>query len=74
MDNTTKGPHVTFGGLRCALAGFRAHIIGSADNSHCLTLSVHDLTDSKVSNFDSVISCNEQVLGLDVSVDDLPIV
>jgi hypothetical protein len=74
VDNATKSPNITFGCLGFTLTGFRAHVVGGTHDGHGLTLSVHDLADSKISNFDSVISCYKQVLGFNVPVNNLPIV
>lgn len=71
MDYTSKRPDITLASLRMTLASFRRHIIRSSNDSHShLSSSFQNFRYSKITNFDSVISCKENILRLQISMDN----
>ena len=72
IQDYTKGPNVTLGSVRLTLTGFWRHIVGSTDYSHGrLCRMIEDLADSEVSHLDRLRPCNENVLRLDISMNNL---
>lgn len=68
----SQGPDIGFEGIGPAFYYFRREIVRRADQSPGPRNGVlHDLCDSKIPNFDEVITGEEDVLRLEVSVDDL---
>ena len=71
MNYTSKRPDITLASLRMTLASFRRHIIRSSNNSHSnLSSSFQNFRYSKITNFDGVISCKENILRLQISMDN----
>ena len=73
-DNA-KRPNITLRRVWLALAGLGCHIVWRSDHGHCsLRSGIEYFGDTKVTNLDSLATCEEHVLGFDVTMDNLALV
>ena len=69
MHHTTQRPDVTLRSLRVTLASFWRHIVRGAYDCHShLSSAFQNFGYSKITNFDSVVGCQENILRLKISM------
>lgn len=68
-DNTAESPHVTLGVVAALVPDLRRHVVRCADLCASQAL-LHELGAAEVPNLDVVFRGQENILGLDVSVED----
>ena len=75
IENTTKAPDIRFLIVFFSLEYLGSHDEGSSYFCFCHIESlVHELRDTKISNFKLLISSDEDVVGFDIPVNNLFIV
>ena len=72
IQNAAEGPDIALSRVRQILTNFRTHIIRGALNCHRVIIRVlEDLRNPKITQFDCIVSSQENIRRFNVSVEDL---